>query len=99
MICPHCGMDTNKFETSRSEIEKDKQGRMLTWTEITEDQDKKQVRKRVDSYTHYATGEVDVINQKVFDVADKLTDEKEAKHYRDGRRPVLTTVMAIKEET
>lgn len=90
MICPHCNQDTDKYEIPRISIEQDNQGRMLTWTEIIEDQDKKQVRKRVDTYAYKKTGEVDVITQKVFDAADKLTSEKSLKH--DGGNPTVTIV-------
>lgn len=90
MICPHCNRDTEKYEIPKISIEKDKEARMLTWTEITEDQDKKQIRKRLDIYTYHATGEVDTITQKVFDAAGKLIDEKEVKHTLDGKQPTVT---------
>lgn len=92
MICPHCNQDTDKYETSRVSIEKDKEGRIHTWAEITQDQDKKQTRKRVDTYTYHATGEVAVINQKVFDAADMLIDEREVKHSLDGKASVVTVI-------
>ena len=90
MICPHCGMDTEKIETSRIAVKHDAEGRMLTWTEITEDQDKKQVRKRVDAYTYKPAGEVDVIDQKIFDASDKLVSERLLKH--TGGNPAVTDV-------
>ena len=70
-------------------IEKDKDGKMIKWTEESRDLDNNLVGKRTDEYTYYPTGETDVITQKKYDSQNKLIpgSEKKIKHYLDGRQP------------
>ena len=76
-----------EFQISIQE-EKDTFGNIVKWTEETRDGDTL-IRKRVDEYTYYNTGEVDTITQKVFDGEGNLVSEKRVKHFRDSRPPVV----------
>ena len=83
-----CGEDT---ESSVSVI-KDKDGNITEWTEELRDSDGKLVSKRVDKYSFYLTGEVNIITQQVWDKDGKLT-EKQIKHYTDGKPPSSTELL------
>jgi len=72
------------------QVEKDKAGNVTKWTEETRDAEGILIGTRVDTYTYYPTGAVDTITQKVFDGADKLTNEKDVKHTLDGKQPTVT---------
>jgi len=78
--------------TSEATVTKDLQGRTKVWTEITRDIDGVQVSKRVDTYSYYATGEIDTINQKVYGIDMKILKEQNIKHYRDGSQPMMSKV-------
>ena len=92
MICPHCKKEITPVEETTSQITviKDKEGRVKTWTEETRDSDGILLSKRVDEYEYFSkTGDVNTINQKVFDGEGSLLSEKEVKHSEDGGQ--LTT--------
>jgi Mg2+/Co2+ transporter CorB len=78
------GEDENE---TASHVEKDKKGRVKKWTEETKDLDGILISKRVDEYSYYKTGEVDIITQQVYDSKGELVSEKKVKHFVDGRRP------------
>ena len=73
-------------------VEKDKDGRMIRWTEICYDEAKKPVSKRVDEYGYYETKEVNEIEQKIFDSKDAVTSDIRVKHYVDGKQPTVSAV-------
>ena len=88
MICPYCKKEIEPVEETTSQITviKDKEGRVKTWTEETRDSDGILLSKRVDEYSYYhKTGDVDTINQKVYDGEATLWSEKEVKHFCDWR--------------
>jgi hypothetical protein len=68
---------------------------MSTWTEETRDLDEILVGKRIDEYTYYSTGEIDIIIQKKYDSQNELIGSgKEIKHYLDGRQPTVQNLEA-----
>ena len=81
--------------TTTSSVEKDDQGRTGLWTEETKNIDGILISKRVDAYSYYKTGEVDVIIQRVYDNKN-LVSEKSIKHFVDGRKPEVTAAKALK---
>ena len=92
MICPHCGSDTEKdIITTKVSIQKDTHGRMHVWTELMY-RDGVLERKRMDTYSYYSTGEVNVINLKVFNGKNKLIEHRNIKHFKDGRQPKVENV-------
>ncbi|MEA3435424.1 MAG: hypothetical protein U9R43_03090 [Thermodesulfobacteriota bacterium] len=95
MICPHCKKEIEPVEetTSNVTVIKDKEGRMKTWTEETRDIDDILVSKRTDEYKYFSeTGNVDTINQKVYDGEGSLRSEKNVRHFEDGTKPVVITL-------
>ena len=96
MICPFCKKEIEPVEETTSEVSiiKDVKGRMGVWTEVTRDSDSNQVQKRVDSYSYYATGEINIINQKVFDGTNELLSDKDIKHYKDSNQPTVINRVA-----
>ena len=90
MICPHCKKEIEPVEETTSSITviKDKDGRVKTWTEETRDSDGILLSKRVEEYSYYSkAGNVDTINQKVYDREGTVLSEKEVKHSEDGGQP------------
>ena len=77
--------------TTTYRTEKDEKGRLKKWVEEKRDIDGILVAKRVDEYSYYKTGEVDIITQQVFD-AKKMVSEKSIKHFTDGRRPEVKVI-------
>jgi len=81
--------------TPEVSVTKDAKGRRKVWTEVTRDIDGKQVSKRVDTYSYYATGEINTIKQVRYGVSDlKAESENEIKHYTDGRQPVVKKIIS-----
>lgn len=76
-----------------SKIEKDEQGRTCTWIEERRDPDGILISKRLDEYTYYETGEINVIRQRAYDGEGSLVSEKTVTHFTDGRRPVVTDLL------
>lgn len=75
------------------EVEKDTQGRRKKWTETRKHKiTGQQLSKRQDDYTYYGTGEIDIIGAKELHANDQVKNEKEIKHYRDGRQPKVTII-------
>ena len=72
-----------------STVEKDDRQRVKVWTEETRDIDGNLPSKRVDSYSYYETGEVDIIILQVYDSEGKVS-EKSIKHFKDGKKPEVT---------
>lgn len=75
-------------------IEKDAQSRTRRWTEEQRDLDGALIGKRVDEYSYYETGEVDIILLRVYDGEGGLVSEKKVKHFVDGRRAVGQTFLS-----
>lgn len=73
-------------------IQKDEKGRMTTWIETCYDQYGKQTSKRTDTYTYYEKGDIDEIEQKVYDSKDTLMSDQKTKHYLDGKQPITSDV-------
>ena len=97
MICPNCKKEIEPVEefTSTVNVVKDKEGRVKTWTEETRDIDDILVSKRTDEYKYFSeTGNVDTINQKVFDGEGSLRSEKTVRHFEDGTKPIMITLLA-----
>lgn len=95
MICPYCKNEIEPIEENTSEITviKDKEGRLKTWTEVTKDSDGTRTQKRVDEYSYYETGEIDTIIQTVYGPIDSLiSEEREIKHFQDGRGPEVSII-------
>ncbi|MCK4330897.1 hypothetical protein KAX02_13790 [candidate division WOR-3 bacterium] len=76
--------------TTTSYVEKDEKKRVKRWTEETRDIDGNLLSKRIDSYSHYETDEVDIIILQVYDGKGKLKSEKKVKHFKDGKKPEIT---------
>ena len=74
-------------DTTTSSTEKDEKGRVKKWTEDHRDIDENLLSKRVDEYSYYETGEVDIITLQVYDNKGTLTSEKKVKHFKDGKKP------------
>lgn len=91
MICPHCGNDTKKWNTSEVTVDRDEQGRTKTWTDIISDQNGKLVSKRVDEYSYYPTGEVHIIFMNVFS-GSSLVSTTSLEHFRNGAQPIVTII-------
>ena len=70
-------------------IVKDKNGNITEWVVDVERGFRFFVSKRVDKYSFYPTGEVDIITQQVWDKDGKLT-EKQVKHYTNKKQPLST---------
>ena len=77
-------------------VVKDVKGRMSVWTETRRDINDNLIGKRKDTYTHYLTGEVNIITMERYDSNDKLASKKVLKHYRDGTQPNLMVVEVPK---
>ena len=73
-------------------VQKDKDGKTTTWTEICRDEHGVQTSKRTNTYTYYESGEVDKIIQKRYE-NNKLTKNKEIKHWKDGHNPVVKDIQ------
>ena len=73
-------------------VTKDKEGRMSRFVEEHKDITGVLVGKRVNTYTYYPTGEVDVINQKVYRGAI-LRLNRDIKHTVDGKQPTASTLL------
>lgn len=71
-------------------VKKDKDGRVIEWVEEQFDLDNNLLRKRVDQYVFYETGEINTITQNVYDEENSLISSKEIKHYTDGKQPTVT---------
>ena len=67
---------------------KDKNG-IAEWVEELRDSEGNLISKRVDKYSYYPTGEIDVITQQRWDEKGKMTEEKRVKHYTTGRQPAV----------
>ena len=72
-------------------IIKDAQGRMKTWTEETRNLSNKLTSKRVDKYTYYPAGELNVITQERYK-GIFLVNKKKVKHYRNGGQPTVEAI-------
>ena len=96
MICPHCKKEIEPVEetTSNINIVKDKEDRVKSWTEETRDIDGILLSKRVDEYSFFKTGVVDTITQKVYDGEGTLRSEKTVRHFEDGTKPIVITLLA-----
>ena len=70
--------------TTSSYVEKDEKKRVKKWTEEIRDIDGKLLSRRVDNYSYYESGEVDIIILQVYDSKGKLVSSKEVKHYYSG---------------
>ena len=77
--------------SSTVSVIKDAQGRMKTWTEETRDLDGKLTSKRMDKYTYYPTGELNVITQERYK-GMLLVNKKKVKHYQDGKQPTVEVI-------
>ena len=98
MICPYCKREIEPVEEFNSTVTvvKDKDGNMKTWTEETRDIDGILISKRVDEYSYYTkTGDINTINQKVYDGEDSLLSEKDIIHYEDTRQPMVVEAQDI----
>jgi len=78
-------------------VVKDKDGRVTTWTEVCRDEHGTQTSKRTDTYTYFSKGEVEDINQKLYDSIDTVTSDKTVKHYTDGKPPTVEDNTGIGE--
>lgn len=78
-------------------ITRDLKGRMSVWTEETKDLDGALVSKRVDNYSYYDTGEIDIITLRTFDSKLNKTSEKQVKHLKDHKPPVVATLNISKK--
>ena len=97
LICPHCKKEIEPVEETTSNINtiKDGNGRLKTWTEETRDSDNILLSKRVDEYKYFLqTGAVDTVNQKVYDGEGSLLSERTVKHFEDGTKPIVITLLA-----
>ena len=72
-----------------SYTEKDEKKRVKKWLEERRDIDRNLLSKRVDSYSYYKTGEVDVITLQAYDSKGKVS-EKRVKHFKDSKRSEIT---------
>ena len=72
-------------------VTKDKEGRMSRFVEEHRDIDGALVGKRVNTYTYYPTGEVNVITQQRFE-GEKLIQNRQIKHFLDGKQPIVTNI-------
>lgn len=80
-------------------VQKDKSGNITTWTETCYGEDKKQTNKRIDEYTYYGTGEVNEINQKVYDANDKIINDKTIIHNKDSNYPIIKDNLSVNGES
>ena len=85
MICPYCKKEIEPIEEFNSTVTviKDKDGNMKTWTEETRDSDNILLSKRVDEYIYFIKGDINSINQKVYDGEGGLLSEKDVMHDED----------------
>ena len=70
-------------------VEKDEKKRIKKWTEETRNINGILLSKRVDEYSYYKTGEIDVIILQVYNGEEYLASEKRIKHFVDGRKPEI----------
>ena len=82
MICPYCKKEIEPVEEFNSTVSviKDKDGNMKTWTEETRDSDNILLSKRVDEYIYFIKGDINSINQKVYDGEGSLLSENDVIH-------------------
>lgn len=92
MIVPDLYITTTNTQT-------DKFNRTKTWTEKISYPDGNQLSKRVDEYSYYPTGEIDIITLNTFGLKN-LISTKTLKHYRDCSEPLVTIspLMLIEDE-
>ena len=72
-------------------VTKDQEGRMSRFVEEHKDITGVLVGKRVDKYSYYPTGEVNIIDQKRFE-GEKLIQNRQIKHFLDGKQPIVTNI-------
>ena len=65
---------------SKIQIIKDKKGNIAEWAEEIRDNEDVLISKRVDKYSFYLSGEVNIITQQIWDKEGRMT-EKQIKHY------------------
>jgi len=94
MICPYCHKEIEPVEetTNFVNVIKDHEGRVQIWTEETRDIDNILISKRVDNYNYAKKGDIDTINQQIFDGEATLLSEKTIQHFEDGRQPVVEEI-------
>lgn len=80
-------------------VQKDIGGRISVWSEVTMNDGGKQIKKRIDMYTYYPSGEINIINQKEYDGNDKLSSEKDIAHSTDNKPPIVSTGPPEIQET
>jgi len=76
------------------QITKDKKGDIAEWTEEIRDSEDNLISKRVDKYSFYASGEINIITQQVWDNKGQMA-ERQVKHCIDGKQPNVKKNKAI----
>lgn len=71
-----------------SYTEKDEQRRTKKWTEERKDENGVVISKRIDIYTYYPSGCVDIIIMQIYD-GDKIVSEKTIKHFEGIKQPIV----------
>ncbi len=71
---------------SSVQIKKDVKGNIVEWSEEIKDDKGVLISRRVDQYSFYESGEVNVIIQQIFD-HNGLVSDKQIKHFLDGKKP------------
>ena len=73
--------------TITTDTQKDQHDRIIEWTEKVTNPNGNQVSKRVDEYSYYPTGEVDIITLNIFS-GQHLVSTHLIKHYRNATQPL-----------
>ena len=94
--CPYCGAEIPPVISIQ--VEKNLDGSTKKWTEEVRDSHGVLLGKRVDNYTYYKDGEINEVDQKIYNSKDALTDNKTVKHYTDGKQPTVLDASIFEGE-
>ena len=75
-------------DVSTVTVQKDAKGRVFVWSETMRDSDENLIKRRVETYTYKPSGEIDRIDQKVYDSKDAMIEHKKIRHYPDTQPTV-----------
>lgn len=73
-------------------VQKDIKGRVSVWSETLKDSDENMIKRRVETYTYKPTGQIDQIDQKVYDGQNALIEHQKITHHPD-KQPTVEDVL------
>jgi len=73
---------------SKIQITRDAKGNIAEWSEEIRDNDGKLITKRVDKYSFFPSGEINIITQQILDDKGQKA-ERQIEHYIEEKQPTI----------